>query len=490
LGLTFNCCRCHDHKYDQLTQVDYYSLFAFFNQTPIDGGGGSGQMAPTLRVPDKEQQAQLEKLTVAIAATTASLKARREIVLTNHSSQSRAGDGGKSLDEEATKKLLADDREHKRLSEKLKQQTEKQKDLDRSIPKVMVMADRYKPRKTYRLNRGSYQERLEEVDTRVPTVLGELPQGSQPNRLTLAKWLFDESNPLTPRVVTNRLWAQFFGMGLVKTTEDFGVQGERPSHPELLDWLSAEYRDSGWNTKHMIRLILNSRTYRQSSKSNSKLQERDPENRLLARSPRYRLPFWMIRDHALAASGRLVKNIGGRPVNTYQPAGVWEEASFGKKKFKLDEGDNLYRRSLYTFWRRIASPTMFFDNADRMVCSVKTYRTNTPLHALNTLNDTTFVEAARLLATNVIQSHDDDDERLTVVFRRLTSRRPDQSESRLLLESLSRTRAQFKADAAAADALVHVGKSAVAANLPQDELASWTTLCLAVMNLDESLTRP
>jgi hypothetical protein len=294
---------------------------------------------------------------------------------------------------------------------------------------------------------------------------------------------------LTSRVAVNRLWEQFFGTGLVKTTEDFGVQGEPPTHPELLDWLAAEYRDRGWDTKHMIRLMLNSRTYQQSSKTHSQLQERDPENRLFARMTRFRLPSWMLRDHALAASGRLVRTIGGKPVNTYQPGGVWEEASFGNKVFKLGTGDELYRRSLYTFWRRIASPTMIFDNADRMTCSVKTYRTNTPLHALNTLNDVTFVEASRLLATKVLNSDPNDKARLELVFRTVLARLPDEKEQTVLMNALQRTRTQFQLDAAAASEFVNTGKSPVAQGLDLGELASWTSLCLAVLNLDEALTR-
>src|SRR5439155_3052974 len=198
------------------------------------------------------------------------------------------------------------------------------------------------------------------------------------DRLALAKWLFSPEHPLTSRVIVNRYWQQFFGAGIVKTSEDFGVQGERPSHPELLDWLAVEFRESGWDVKHVYRLIVTSAAYRQSSKVTADLLERDPENRLLARGPRYRMPAFMIRDQALAASGLLVEKLGGPPVKGYQPSGVWEEATFGQIKYEQDHGESLFRRSLYTFWRRIAGPTEFFDSATRQTCTVRQRHTNTP----------------------------------------------------------------------------------------------------------------
>ena len=363
------------------------------------------------------------------------------------------------------------------------------KSLAKAYPKVMVMADRPKVRKTYRLNRGSYEDPLNEVSMRVPEMLAPLPEDISPNRLALANWLFSADNPLTPRVSINRIWAKFFNTGLVKTLEDFGVQGEPPSHPELLDWLAAEYRDCGWDTKHMIQLILNSRTYRQSSQTSPSLRELDPDNRLLARASRFRIPSWMIRDYALAASGRLVREIGGRPVNSYQPKGVWEEASFGKKTYRQSSGDALYRRSIYTFWRRIAAPTMIFDNADRMTCSVISYRTNTPLHALNTLNNTTYVEAARLLAGSALKEKSTDRETLKKIYQRILTRLPREKEIPILLAGLERDRQQFAANNDNVIAFLGVGDSPVDSSLDPVELASWTNLCIAVLNLDESLTR-
>ncbi|MDG1513192.1 MAG: PSD1 and planctomycete cytochrome C domain-containing protein [Mariniblastus sp.] len=695
LSLTFNCCRCHDHKYDQLTQDDYYSLFAFFNQTPVTGAGGNAQTAPVLSVPDQPQRLQLAKLknelskfeseqkrligalnqkqsdwelaqtkqlqeintwsvwhpesysaqkadlgysndgslltsganpandnyeltgksdlatiqairleTLKHASMTAGGLTRSNssnFVLTDfaayliepgkpptrlpfkqaqadyeqpghgaqlaidanaqsgwavwasnknmqqeheaifsfekpvtlspdakikfvlkHESVHKQHNIGRlriSLTEQNnptlagdTKQLLAalqqpiDSRSPAQL--KLIQQKHFESDTDyqtqatkiesinsqiktraKGYPKVMVMADGPKLRKTYRLNRGSYEDPLNEVSMRVPEMLAALPKNITPNRLALANWLFSVDNPLTPRVSINRIWAKFFNTGLVKTLEDFGVQGEPPSHPKLLDWLAAEYRDCGWDTKHMIRLILNSRTYRQSSHTSSHLLELDPDNRLLARASRFRIPSWMIRDYALASSGRLVRKIGGRPVNSYQPKGVWEEASFGKKTYRQDSGDALYRRSIYTFWRRIAAPTMIFDNADRMTCSVISYRTNTPLHALNTLNNTTYVEAARLLASSVLKEKLTDQETLDKIYQRVVTRLPREKEIPILLAGLAHDRQQFAAHNDNVISFLGVGDSPVEPNLDPVELASWTNLCIAVLNLDESLTR-
>ena len=272
------------------------------------------------------------------------------------------------------------------------------------ITKVMVMDELKEARETFILTRGNYEAKTEQK------VLGAIPALFAPggastprmNRLDLARWLVSEANPLAARTAVNRAWQAFFGTGFVKTSEDFGVQGETPSHPELLDWLASDYIDSGWNTKALHRLVVTSATYRQSSRTTPTLQERDPENRLLARGPRFRLPSWMLRDQALTAAGLLVDRPGGPGVKPYQPAGIWEEATFGKKTYDQDHGEALYRRSLYVFWRRIVGPTSFFDAGARQVCTVKVARTNTPLHALVTLNDPAYVEAARVMAQRVL----------------------------------------------------------------------------------------
>jgi hypothetical protein len=308
--------------------------------------------------------------------------------------------------------------------------------------------------------------------------------------LSLARWLVARDQPLTARVTVNRFWQQLFGVGLVKTPEDFGVQGEIPPHLELLDWLAAEFVESGWDVKALLRRIVTSRTYRQSSRVTPELAERDPDNRLLARGPRFRLPFWMIRDQALAASGLLVDQRGGPPVQGYQPPGVWEEATFGTKRYAQDHGPALYRRSLYTFWRRIVAPTMFFDNASRQTCTVKPFRTNTPLHALAVWNDVTYVEAARALAEQALRAGGATPaERLDFAYRRVLARRPDLKERDVLQGTWDRVRAEFGSDPAAAARLLAVGESPRDPQLDPLEHAAWTAVCSVILNLDETLTK-
>jgi hypothetical protein len=313
--------------------------------------------------------------------------------------------------------------------------------------------------------------------------------GARANRLDLARWLVSPENPLTARVTVNRFWQALFGTGLVKSAEDFGLQGEKPSHPELLDWLALTLVESGWDVKAMLRQMVTSRTYRQSSKAAGTLIERDPENRLLARGPRHRLPSWMLRDTALAAAGLLSAQQGGPAVKPYQPAGIWEEATFGKKSYTQDQGEALYRRSLYVFWRRIVGPTMFFDNAARQVCEVKVKRTNTPLHALTTLNDITYVEAARALAQRVLLAETEEARRVELAWRLVLARGPKPEEAGILRKRLAVLREQFAADRAGAEALLKVGESPRAAALPVTEHAAFTALCQLVLNLDEALSK-
>ena len=448
LGLTFNCCRCHDHKFDPISQREYFQLSAYFNQTPVDGSGKSGQTAPVLAVPSSEDKAHLAEIAAGIAPP----------------------DGGEVP------------------SERRKELEGQRAKIEKGIPKVMVMADMPKPRKTYILGKGSYSSRGDEVSMGTPAVLPPLPDGAPANRLGLARWLVSAENPLTARVVVNRLWQQLFGIGLVKTPEDLGTQGETPRHGELLDHLAVEFREGGWDVKALMRLIVTSATYKQTSRSDG--YAADPDNRDLARGPRFRMPSWMLRDSALASSQLLVDKVGGAPVNTYQPSGIWEEASFGKKKYKLGSGDDLYRRSIYTFWRRIVAPPAFFDNADRQTCNVKPFRTNTPLHALYTLNETTFVEAARMLAEGALKAPAKNPRgRLDALFVRILSRPPDDAEIKMLQLGFVQSRKAFAARPEEAKALLAVGAHPRDESLDPVEHAAWTALALAVLNLDETLTK-
>jgi hypothetical protein len=361
---------------------------------------------------------------------------------------------------------------------------------EKQLPRTMVMRERATPRETFVLVKGAYDKYAEKVDYGTPAALPPLAPDAPRNRLGLAQWLVSPENPLTARVTVNRYWQMFFGRGIVKTAEDFGVQGDKPTHPELLDWLAREFMESGWDVKHIQRLIVTSATYRQQSNFPPGMEERDPENKLLARGPRFRLPSWMLRDQALAVSGLLTDKIGGPPVKVYQPANVWEDATFGQIKFTQDHGESLYRRSLYVFWRRIVGPTLFFDVATRQQCAVKVGRTNTPLHALITLNDITYVEAARALAERMLKEGGATDfERLAYGFRLCTARHPEEKEAALLAKSLTRFRQQYAADPDAARKLIATGESKPDPNLAAPELAAHTSVGLLLLNLDETLSK-
>jgi hypothetical protein len=317
-----------------------------------------------------------------------------------------------------------------------------------------------------------------------------LPAPDAANRLDLARWLVAPGHPLTARVAVNRIWQMLFGIGLVKTAEDFGIQAEYPQQRELLDWLAAEYVATGWDTKALIKTIVTSETYRRSSAIASPSDiERDPANRLLARGARFRMPSWMIRDQALAASGLLDRTLGGASVYPYQPAGIWDEATFGKKTYPASNRSDLHRRSVYTFWRRIVGPTEFFDTAKRQVCEVNPLRTNTPMHALTTLNSPTYVEAARFLADGVMRSHPDETTRFDAIGARLLARKPAPEEVAVWKRSLERARGAFQKDPVAVASLLATGAKPSEPGLNPAEHAAWTALCLNLLNLDETLTK-
>ncbi len=347
-------------------------------------------------------------------------------------------------------------------------------------------------RTTYRLERGAYDAPADVVEPDTPREIFELPEGYAANRLGFARWLVDDRNPLTSRVAVNRYWANFFGTGLVATTEDFGSQGETPSHPELLDWLARDFMAHGWDVKRLCRQIVLSSAYRQSSTPQDRqLYLRDPANRLLARGPRHRLPAEQIRDNALAISGLLRPRIGGPSVYPYQPAGLWEEAGTGKS-YSQSRGDDLYRRSLYTFWRRTSPPPTMtaFDAPTREYCVIQRERTATPLQALTVLNDPQFVEAARALAANVLSaSPGDDDAGLVRVFRLTTSRRPSDSELEILRNLLVQARSRFQESADDAQALVGVGESPRSEGIETIEHAAWTSVIQMLFGFDECLTK-
>jgi hypothetical protein len=358
----------------------------------------------------------------------------------------------------------------------------------------MVMQEMPTPRDAHVLIRGEYDKRGEKVSRAVPAALNPYSKGASNDRLGLARWLADPANPLTARVAVNRMWQIHFGTGLVKTGEDFGTQGQYPSHPELLDWLATEFIHSGWDMKRMHKIIVMSSAYRQSSSipqsAFHKPHLEDPDNRLIWRGPRYRLSAEMVRDQALFASGLLVEKLGGPSVKPYQPPGLWKELS-GADDYQQDRGENLYRRSLYTFWKRTVAPPslMTFDASTREFCSVRESRTNTPLQALTLLNDVTYVEAARLLAQRVLREGQGIDERLTRAFRLATSRPPGDKELKILSNSVAHYMHEYRSAPEAARKTLRIGEAAVDPKIDVAELAAYTSVCSLILNLDETLTK-
>jgi hypothetical protein len=369
--------------------------------------------------------------------------------------------------------------------------------LRREAPTVMVMQEMDVPRETHVLVRGSYDAPGEKVDAAVPEeLLGAWPAGAPHNRLGLAQWLTKPDHPLTSRVVVNRFWQQLFGLGLVKTSDNFGLQGEWPSHPELLDWLACNFIESGWNVKALMKMIVLSSTYRQSSDAAPDLVARDPENRLLARGPRFRLPAEVIRDQALQIAGLLKQSVGGPSVYPYQPPdlykGIVVAADYPGTKYVESTGDGLYRRSLYTFWKRtVPHPTLnVFDAPDREVCIVRRSTTNTPLQALTLLNDPIFVEAARKLAERVMtEGGPSRDSRLSLAFRLATGQSPNPRELHILEDALAKMRAAFQKDDAGARSLIQVGAAKSDSSIPAAELAAWTAVANIILNMDETITK-
>ena len=368
----------------------------------------------------------------------------------------------------------------------------RRRQLQDAIGTVMVMQELKMPRDTFVLNRGRYDDPGEQVQANVPTCLPPLPDNVKRNRLALAQWMVDPAHPLTARVAVNRIWQLLFGQGLVRTAEDFGSQGEKPSHPQLLDWLAVELPLAGWDSKRLQRWIVSSATYRQASRVSADRLEADPENRWLGRGARYRMSAHMIRDQALAASGLLIQQLGGASVRPYQPAGLWVELTLEESRYVQDKGPDLYRRSLYTYWKRtVAPPSMLvMDASPREICTVRTSRTNTPLQALTLMNDVTFVEASRALAQRtLLEGGPDDANRLTYAFRLVTSRRPNSRELQVLKSALQFHRQRYGDEPDRAQKLIEYGDSKPNPSLNATDLAAHTMVMNMLLNLDEVITR-
>ena len=523
LGLTVACAQCHDHKYDPIKQKDYYQWLDAFNQvkergTPSGGPTQTGGRSrfrldgAVVEAPSPEQAAELAKLQANFDLLNKDFFAHqakafetwlakptkdkgmlpKELEALLAPDKKRTAAETKKLREHYNKNVFAEDR--KKIAAL--------KELDRAkqlldgyrgdiLPRVMVMSDEQR-RDTHILDRGAYLSKKEKVTFDAPGFLPPLTKDAPKNRLGLAQWLFRPEHPLTARVQVNRQWQHFFGFGIVRTSEDLGVQSDRPTHQELLDWLSVEFRESGWKTKALQRLIVTSKTYRQSSRVTKEHLQKDPENRLLAHAPRLRLPSLILRDVALSASGLLAPKVGGAPVYPYLPDSPWESLAITKERdftYPQSKGADLYRRSLYTFWRRTIAPVNMFDSSARQTCRVRTAVTSSPLHALTMLNDPTWVEAARVLAQRVTKEQPTDEARLARAFALVLGRAPAGAEPALLAKMLAHQRAVYAADAKAADSLLALGESQRDAAIPAAEHAALTATCLALYNLDAAVTR-
>jgi hypothetical protein len=390
--------------------------------------------------------------------------------------------------------------EMRRLNERIGELKKRIADQEKAVPDAMVMEEMSKPRDTFVLVRGAYDKKGEKVAAGTPGSLPPLPTAPRPaNRLDLARWLVSAEHPLTARVTVNRYWQMFFGTGLVKTAEDFGTQGEYPSHPELLDWLAVEFRESGWDIRKLVTLIVTSAAYRQTSAVSKELYDKDPENRLLARGPRFRLQAEFLRDQALAVSGLLNGEVGGKSVSPYQPAGLWEElmsrsdgANWTAQTYTQSHGKDLYRRTMYTFWKRTCPPPSLstLDAPDRETCVVRRSRTNTPLQALVLMNDPTYVEAARKLAERLMKEGGAaTEDRIAFAFKLATARPPRANEVAILKRVFEAERTRFGKNREAAENLLKVGESPRDAKLDAVELAAWAMVANAILNLDEVVTR-
>lgn len=424
-----------------------------------------------------------------LRADVARFFAQREQPATDAQREQLAKLAAVALQDESTKEMLQTRSERDTLQASLEA-------LNKEIPTTMVMEELPEPRDTYVLKRGEYDKPIkdDEISADVPGFLPPLPKQDKPDRLALARWLVAKENPLTARVAVNRLWKQLFGRGLVQTVENFGVQSEPPSHPQLLDWLASELMDSGWDIQHILRTIATSDTYRQAYYASEKLDTLDPDNRLLARGPRHRLSAEQIRDNALAVSGLLSDEIGGPPVFPYQPDGLWDELAGGANggPYKQSTGDDLYRRSLYTFRKRTVShpTTATFDAPSFEYCTVNRATTNTPLQALAMLNDTTYTEAARCLGGRMMREGGQDAaDRIAYGFRLVTARQPNRAEVAVLIRSFEKYREQFATDRKAAERILSAGQAPQIEIGSLEEQAAYATIGGILLNLDETITK-
>jgi hypothetical protein len=516
MGLTMGCAKCHSHKYDPLTNDEYYKFYAIFNQT---ADSDQPDESPVIPAPTPEVEARARTLDGRIGALKQKLEEKLKTpalieAQKNWEAARTADPAHAAARKDVPKEVLAilETPAGKRPKEQAKALRDhfasvapelkplrdeiaalaKQRPEIPTLP-VMVELPKEKRRITKVLRKGNFLDPGAPVEPAVPSALHPLPPGSKPaGRLELARWLVDRHNPLTARVAVNRDWAQLFGNGIVATEEDFGTQGDLPSHPELLDWLAVRYMDLNWDTKALLKLIVTSATYRQSSRATPELLARDPRNRLLARAPRVRLEAEMVRDQALELAGLLSRKVGGPSVFPPQPEGLWQAAFNGQRIWATSAGTDKYRRALYTFWRRtIPYPSMAtFDAPSREICAIKRVRTNTPLQAFVTLNDPVYVEAAQGLARRIVREGGSTaEDRVRYALRLCLCRPPHPDQVARLAELYQGEKSRFSQDLAAATALATEPLGALPAGMEPAELAAWTTVANVLLNLDSVLTR-
>jgi hypothetical protein len=508
LGLTIGCAECHDHKFDPVKTKEFYRFAAFFADlqeravgrqdqtllpTPaqaallkqLDGEIGPVQQKLNASTPELEAaQARWEE---SVRKTSAGVP--KEIVaIVNLDAAKRNAKQKQDL----AKHFRSIAPELKGVRDQLAQLAQQKDALLKSIPSTLISSVQ-NPRTMRVLPRGNWLDDSGEiVQPGVPeAIVPPLVKQGRANRLDLAKWLVAPDNPLTARVFVNRLWLLFFGQGLVKTLDDFGSQGTWPAHPELLDWLAVEFRESGWDVKHLVRLMVLSRAFRQTSQVSETLKQRDPYNVLFARQARFRLDAEMVRDNALAVSGLLSLKVGGPSAKPYQPAGYWKYLNFPTREWMSDKDENQYRRGLYTYWcRTFLHPSLLaFDAPTREECTVERTRSNTPQQALVLLNDPTYVEAARVFAERLLHSASNTEERLRLAFRLALQRAPSKAEAKVLTDLVGQHVEQYRKDRAAAQSLVRVGDRSVTASVDVAELAAWTSVTRVILNLHETVTR-
>ena len=479
LGLTVQCARCHDHKYDPISQKDFYSLYAFFNnldgKPETSGGPANGLQAPMIKFPSPERDKKIAQFDKQINALNKEFSGLTEQIAKEKAPLKK-------------KKLETAKKGKYNLRRSLQGQRRR---LSRMVDGAMVMKERAVVNPTYILELAQYDKPGEKVERNTPAFLPPLKKKKDlASRMDLANWFVSPENPLTARVAVNRLWQQFFGVGLVKTSEDLGAQGEVPSHPELLDYLAVSFTESGWDMKALVKEIVLSKTYQQNSVTSTERFKSDPENRLLARGSRFRMDSEMIRDQILATSGLLSLKMYGRSVMTPQPDGLWKAVSMIGERFRADKGESIYRRSVYTHWKRsMPPPQMAILNApSREACIARRERTNTPIQALLLLNETEYMKAARQLAQKVISLKNlKDSQKLKHAFEVVTSKLPDYKDRRVLSEMLIELKKEYSANPKLAKEMCE--GITLSSQTAFTELAAWTMVINTLYNLDITKTR-